>query len=210
MPGARAPAAACAEKSTRVSHHGYAGTPGIPARNGLTVSSALSPATNSSCHRRRRIKRFRQTRSGPQNLRRLDTSNGCQDHTASPYATTSFVCAPFVRSRAKPALRSPCAPDAAASTASHPASVTIAIRPSRGTGRRNNGGDLGLRRSDLFFATGLDRVVDKLPDGQISRVCAPQAVIARSQRVGAKRRPMSGAATRQSSGEPKEKNSSTG
>jgi hypothetical protein len=26
------------------------------------------------------------TRSGPQNLRRLDTSNGCQDHTASPYA----------------------------------------------------------------------------------------------------------------------------
>jgi len=35
MPGARAPAATCAEKSTRVSHHEYAGTPGIPARNGF-------------------------------------------------------------------------------------------------------------------------------------------------------------------------------
>jgi len=29
---------------------------------------------------------FAQTRSGPQNLRRLDTSNGCQDHTALPSA----------------------------------------------------------------------------------------------------------------------------
>jgi hypothetical protein len=26
------------------------------------------------------------------NLRQLDTSNGCQDHTALPYAATSFVC----------------------------------------------------------------------------------------------------------------------
>src|ERR1700688_2657108 len=31
---------------------------------------------------------------GPTLLRRLDTSNGRQDHTASPSATTSFVCAP--------------------------------------------------------------------------------------------------------------------
>jgi hypothetical protein len=30
---------------------------------------------------------------GPTCLRRLDTSNGCQNHTASPYAATSFVCA---------------------------------------------------------------------------------------------------------------------
>src|SRR6201747_3124757 len=30
---------------------------------------------------------------GPTRLRQLDTSNGCRNHTTSPYATTSFVCA---------------------------------------------------------------------------------------------------------------------
>ena len=47
---------------------------------------------------------------GPTCLRQLDTSNGCRNHTASPYAATSFVCAPFDRSRVrlnpKPALPS--------------------------------------------------------------------------------------------------------
>jgi hypothetical protein len=61
---------------------------------------------------------------GPACLRQLDTSNGCQNHTTSPYATASFVCTPFDRSRVwlnpKPALQFTCAPDAAASTASHP------------------------------------------------------------------------------------------
>jgi hypothetical protein len=73
---------------------------------------------------------------GPTRLRQLDTSNGCQDHTASPYASAPFVCAPFDRSRVwlnpKPALQFTCAPDAAASTASRPASLTIRIRPSVG------------------------------------------------------------------------------
>jgi len=41
MPGASAPAATCAAKSTRVSNHEYAETPGIPAHNGFTVYSAL-------------------------------------------------------------------------------------------------------------------------------------------------------------------------
>jgi hypothetical protein len=61
-------------------------------RNGFTAYIALSPATNSSCHRRRRIIGSSQTRLGYENLRRLDTSNGCQDHTVLPYAATSFVC----------------------------------------------------------------------------------------------------------------------
>src|ERR1700738_1189569 len=51
---------------------------------------------------------------GPTLLRRFDTSNGCQNHTTSPYAATSFVCAPFDRSRVrlnpKPALQFTCAP----------------------------------------------------------------------------------------------------
>jgi hypothetical protein len=73
---------------------------------------------------------------GPTRLRQLDTSNGCRNHTTSPYATTPFVCTPFDRSRVrlnpKPALPFTCAPDAAASTASRPASLTIRIRPSVG------------------------------------------------------------------------------
>jgi hypothetical protein len=78
--------------------------------------------------------RFCQTRLGLHNLRQLGISNGCQNHTSSPYASTSFVCTPFDRSRVwlnpEPALQFTCAPNAAASTASNPASVTIAIRPS--------------------------------------------------------------------------------
>jgi hypothetical protein len=70
---------------------------------------------------------------GPACLRQLDTSNGCQNHTTSPYATTPFVCAPFDRSRVwlnpKPALQFTCAPDAAACTASRPASMTMANAP---------------------------------------------------------------------------------
>ena len=71
--------------------------------NGFTAYSALSPATNSSCHRRRRIGGFAKPGWGSQNLRRLDTSNGCQDHTASPYAATPIVCAPLsLTSRSPP------------------------------------------------------------------------------------------------------------
>ena len=55
---------------------------------------------------------------------------GHKDHTTSPYAATSFVSPPFDRSQIfRPALQPRCSPDAAASTAFHPASVTIAIRP---------------------------------------------------------------------------------
>jgi hypothetical protein len=54
-----APAASCAKvESTRVRNHEFTGTPGIPARDGFTAYFVLSPATNSSCHRHRRIKGF--------------------------------------------------------------------------------------------------------------------------------------------------------
>ena len=60
-------------------------------RNGFTAYAALSPATNSSCHRHRRIEDFAEPGWARENLRRLDTSNGCQDHTVLPYASTSLV-----------------------------------------------------------------------------------------------------------------------
>src|ERR1700730_4539695 len=71
----------------------------------LTVSCALSPATGLSCHRRPREALL---------LKNLTPASGRQDHTPSPSAS-----APFVRS-------------ASASTASRPAAVTIANRPSVG------------------------------------------------------------------------------
>src|ERR1700674_1538522 len=75
---------------------------------------------------------------GPTRLRQLDTSNGCRNHTTSPYAATSFVCAPFDRSRVwlnpKPALQFTCAPNAAASTASHPNVRDDGQRPFLGDG----------------------------------------------------------------------------
>jgi len=64
------------------------------------------------------------------NSANLTPASGRQDHTTSPYAATSFVSPPFDRSQIfRPALQPRCSPDAAASTAFHPASVTIAIRP---------------------------------------------------------------------------------
>src|SRR4029077_4515264 len=91
-----APAVSCATctKESAHEHTGSAETLRHSLRHGFTAYIALSPATNSSCHRRRRIIGSSQTQLGYENLRRLDTSNGCQDHTVLPYAATSFVCAP--------------------------------------------------------------------------------------------------------------------
>jgi hypothetical protein len=70
------------------------------------------------------------------NLRRLDTSHGCQDHTVLPYATSPFVWRAVIahgKTRpaipiARPALSRPPQPG--------PTFVTIAIRPSCGPGWR--------------------------------------------------------------------------
>jgi hypothetical protein len=47
-------------------------------------------------------------------------------------------------------------PDAAASTASRPASVAIAIRPSVGRDGEGYRFDLGRARTEIFLKTGLD------------------------------------------------------
>src|SRR3981189_3067291 len=92
--GRAAPAVSCAKAVRRNAHEhtGSAETLRHSPRNGFTAYIALSPATNSSCHRHRRIKGFVTPGWARENLRRLDTSNGCQDHTVLPYAATSFVC----------------------------------------------------------------------------------------------------------------------
>src|ERR1700704_6074640 len=62
--------------------------------------------------------------------RQLGTSHGCRDHTVLPYVSAPFVLRAGFRSQDKPALRLHLRAGALASTASHPALVTIAIRPS--------------------------------------------------------------------------------
>ena len=80
-----------------------------------------------------------------------------QDHTTSPSASSAVVLHAAQRSRRaiRPALRF-ARLTLPASTASRPASVTIAIRPLCGTRRRIYRSDLGRRGTDKFFAMGID------------------------------------------------------
>src|SRR2546423_14430671 len=109
MPGAQCTRSlACEmEVSTRASspkvHRNH---PAFPHAMVLTAYFVLSPATNSSCHRHRRIKACLGP-VGPTCLHQLDTSNGCQDHTALPSAATSFVSTPQIAHKVQLALRLP-------------------------------------------------------------------------------------------------------
>jgi hypothetical protein len=132
-----APAVSCAtckQKRTRA----YRYQPGIrpSPRNGLTAYNALSLETNSSCLHRRRIDDSPKP-GWAQNLRQLDTSHGCQNHTPLPYATApSSGALEIAHGKTRPAIhitrrrfRVHRIPD--------PTSVTIAIRPSCGPGWRD-------------------------------------------------------------------------
>ena len=110
----------------------------------LTVSFVLSPVTGLFCHRRRR-----------NCFRQLDASvgaSGPHDFAVREVALSS--AAPF------------------ASTASRPAFVTIASRPSVGRDGASYKFDLPDGRSEIFSQTGLDRQRtykrSDLPVGQIS------------------------------------------
>jgi hypothetical protein len=78
-PGARCTRSlACKVESTRVRHHRFTGTPGLPCAMVLTVSFGLSPVTGLCCHRHLRSW-----------LRKLDASvgtSGPHDFTVRKYA----------------------------------------------------------------------------------------------------------------------------
>jgi hypothetical protein len=94
-------------------------------------------------------------RLGFANLRRLDTSHGCQDHTVLPYANAPFVLRANDRSRENPPCEPHHAPGAFASTAAQPH-----VRDDRDTPllRAGISSVLGLiwvsREADSFFAQG--------------------------------------------------------
>jgi hypothetical protein len=82
-------------ESTRVRHHRFTGTPGLPCAMVLTVSSALSSVTGLCCHRHRR------------NLfRRLDASVGASGpHDFAVREPGAFVNAPPHVHRIPPRVR---------------------------------------------------------------------------------------------------------
>jgi hypothetical protein len=112
-------------------------SPGIPARNGFTAYVGLSPVTGLFCHRH--LADIVLSKPGwadrtPQNL---TPASGRQDHTILPSANSISRQHAGDRSRVfRLALQSHRAQNAAASTAAHPAFVTIMIRPSCGVGWR--------------------------------------------------------------------------
>jgi hypothetical protein len=95
----------------------------------------VSPAIGLVCHRRQRI-----WLASPgwawKTSADLTPASRRQNHTTSPYAAAPFVSALLIAHGSwlnpEPALPSRFTPDAAASTASRPASLTIRIRPSVG------------------------------------------------------------------------------
>jgi hypothetical protein len=104
MPGARCTRSLVCAWGNKYAHEYsqrvHRKSPGIPARNGLRL-------TPRSPRRRIRLATVvgELTASprpvGPTCLRQLNTSNGCQDHTALPSASAPFVSSPGDRSQAK-------------------------------------------------------------------------------------------------------------
>src|SRR5258705_2696637 len=133
-----APAVSCAicTQQNAHEHTGTAGAARHSLRNGLTAYAELSPETNSFCLRRRRIEDRTKPGRASQNLRRLDTSHGCQDHTVLPYASAPYVLRATNRSRdTRPAI--PISrPTPSRPPQPVPTFVTMANAPLGGTGWR--------------------------------------------------------------------------
>src|SRR5216684_3566312 len=120
-----APAASCAlgigrtHTSIRVPRN----HPTFPHAMVLTVSFELSPVTGLFCHRRSADMFLSKPGWADLNSANLTPASGCQDHTTSPYATTSLVRVLLIAHKShRPALQPRRTQDAAASTATHPAS----------------------------------------------------------------------------------------
>src|SRR6266700_45698 len=146
-------------------HSGGTGNIRHSPRNGFTTYDALSPATNSSCHRRRRI-------DGPR--ARLGFSKTFVDLTPATGARTTRFCRTLRRRSSTrrvslTSFHSPCdshfRADAAASTASHLHVRDDRDTPLYGRGGMARGKHIFLKNgSHLFLLRGLDRNSRELGD----------------------------------------------
>ena len=173
MPGARCTrglvCASCSRMHT--SKRVHRNRPAFPHAMVLTASFVLSPVTGLFCHRRLRTNVASASGRTDTTSANLTPASGRQDHTTSPYASAPFVSSPFDRSRilrTRPASFR--APDAAASTASLPAFVTIANAPLWGGMARACRDDLPDGLSEIFLQRGINTPFNKPPDGQISAI----------------------------------------
>jgi hypothetical protein len=140
-------------------HTGTAGAARHSLRDGFTAYTELSLETNSFCLHRRRIEGSSKSGWISQNLRRLDASNGRQNHTALPSAFHAVRRrAAFAHEQAHPA-KTCCAPGMP-----RPSLPAPNVRDDRDTPllwARDGGscrGDLGSTRSGIFLIPGLDAV----------------------------------------------------
>src|SRR5258708_4182647 len=137
----------------------------------LTVSFALS-LVNRACLPPSPADMSCRGPVGPTRLRKLDASVGASG--PRDFAVRCNISRPLAVDRSQVfqlALQSHRAQNAAASTAFHPASVTIMIRPSCGMGCESSRSDLGCVGTEIFFGKSekqLDSPVNKQPDGQIT------------------------------------------
>ena len=176
-----APAVSCAMCTKKCAHEhtGPAESIRPSLRNGFTAYAVLSPETNSFCLRHRRIDGFARPGWACENLRRFDTSHGCQDHTVLPYAASftkpfdqpcdrpkfwrrrlSAVRLHAVDRSRKTALRT-CLRAQRCRVHRIPSQrfVTIAIRPSfKGMRWGSYGSDLGETGRGIFLGEGTGRV----------------------------------------------------
>jgi hypothetical protein len=152
MPGARCTRSPlCNVESTGVEATGTPESPGIPARNGFNGLCRALPGDRALCHRRPRIK-FCLSPVGPTQLRELDASVGASG--PHDFAVRSNISRQRAGDRSqvfRPAPRPHRAQNAAASTASHPAFVTIMTRPSVGWDTESSRCDLGGAKTKIFF-----------------------------------------------------------
>jgi hypothetical protein len=150
-------------------------SPGIPARNGFNGLLRTLPGDRAFLPPSPVELSFRPRPVGPTKTSTdLTPASRRQDHTTSPYAHAPFVLrAGSSLTGNNPPCDPNCTPDAAASTTSRPASVTIAIRPSGGTRRVRYEGDLGVKRTEIFFQGGLDdpNHVDRLQQFRVFCNC---------------------------------------
>src|SRR5450432_2193073 len=135
----------------------------------LTAYVVLSPVTGLFCHRRQRIK-FCLSPVGPTQLRELDASVGASG--PHDFAVREKRLSSARRGIAQESFDSPCDPIARKTLPRpphpHPASVTIAIRPSVGWDTKSSRCDLGGTKTEIFLQRGLDSPVNKPPDRQIT------------------------------------------
>src|SRR6266436_9658278 len=173
VPAAPAASRAKLNKAHERSHHRFRRINRHSPRNGFNAYTVLSPATNSSCHRHLRIKGLSKARSGRRASADLTPATGARTTRLRRPQQASFVCVPFVSSRAlfDPPCHPLTSPDAAASTASRPAFVTTRDPPL--LSRRDIEGyaaGLGQAETEIFFKMGVDSRFGKtrtdLPVGQ--------------------------------------------